>query len=335
MPKVENETMKKCVWKICKNDIPQVPSELTEEWWKSKFDLTKVRWMVFQYELGGKKNRYHIHCVMSFYSQKRFSTLRKELGPGKIRWLHTQDKEGKEEFQNSLIYCQKEETRVAGPFYHGEVPRFQGDRTDLKLIHKEIVKGNSLGKIAKNPEMFPTLCKYIRGIKEVKSLLDWENRKELKDIKVKSYCYWGKSGTGKTENAKINANGEYYRPIIQNGSIWFNKYNNEKKILFDDFKGGCPLHLLLQIMDGNPMLLSDKGSDVSNFWEEIYFTSNTHPAYWYMGCSAEERKALVSRFTEIVEFTSEINLRDTEIAREWLWDGKEMIQKPEHVDFQE
>ncbi len=88
--------------------------------------------------------------------------------------------------------------------------------------------------------------------------------------------------------------------------MWFDGYDNEPNVLFDDFAGRMskmPLTLLLQILDRYARQVEVKGSFVWWMPTNIAITSNFHPREWYDWTNREESyNALCRRIHQVTEF---------------------------------
>ena len=106
----------------------------------------------------------------------------------------------------------------------------------------------------------------------------------------------GKPGTGKTRKVYELDPSVYLVPEPVNGILWFDGYETQEAILFDDFYGWVKYHTMLNLLDGYPMQLPIKGSYVYRNWTRVYITSNKHPREWY---DRPEWNALHRRISEI------------------------------------
>jgi hypothetical protein len=71
-------------------------------------------------------------------------------------------------------------------------------------------------------------------------------------------------------------------PTQREGNEWFDGYEGQKLVLFDDFdKGQISFRLLLRLLDRYPMQVPIKGGFVEWCPRVIYITSNLGPARWY------------------------------------------------------
>jgi len=110
--------------------------------------------------------------------------------------------------------------------------------------------------------------------------------------------YWGPPGCGKSRKCReIDPDLYSVHPSTEGNTVWFDGYQYEPTILFDDFYGGIKYEYLLQLLDGYPMRVQIKGGFVQRAWTRVLFTSNRRPIEWYGGTAA----ALMRRITEVIE----------------------------------
>lgn len=171
----------------------------------------------------------------------------------------------------------------------------QGNRTDLEELKVSILGKRPMEEIA--VEHFSSFIKYQRGIQAARYVLA-ERRNWMCSVIV----YWGRTGAGKTRAVYSNlpnAKDLYVHP----GGPWFDGYDMQPIVLFDDFAGSeFKLQYLLKLLDRYPMQVPIKGGFVSFIPKEIYITSNLDPEDWYRNAHQEHRLALFRRFTNVVQF---------------------------------
>lgn len=114
--------------------------------------------------------------------------------------------------------------------------------------------------------------------------------------------YWGPTGAGKTRAVYDNLPSPesiYVHP----GGPWFDGYDSQPIVLFDDFGGSeFKLTYLLKLLDRYPMRVPVKGGFVSWCPQEIYITSNHAPVSWFPNAKEEHVRALMRRITNNVLF---------------------------------
>lgn len=189
----------------------------------------------------------------------------------------------------SVKYCKKE-----GDYIEiGNEPIGRGRRTDLQSVYETIKAGATLGEIRE--QYFGLWCRYHRAFDryymEISGKRDWQ---------TEVFVFHGPTGTGKTKSvhdAVSEAREELY---THTGTDWFDGYNGQPNVLFDDFGGHeFKLTYMLKLLDRYPMSVPIKGGFVNWIPRRIYITSNKHPDEWYQGAYSEHRQALFRRITEI------------------------------------
>jgi len=133
-------------------ELPQHPSE---------------KYAVWQLEKG-ESGTPHLQCTLSFSTQVHFGAIKKLYPRANIQKVKS--------LPAAIKYCQKEESRMEGPWTRGEPPKGQGKRTDLDRVAEMVEAGSSLREIARD---HPTAyIKFHKGIKELKATLREDPRDE-------------------------------------------------------------------------------------------------------------------------------------------------------------
>lgn len=258
-----------------------------------------LRYMTCQMEMCPTTHQKHIQGMLVFTSLK---TVRQIISIWKCSLRTCWGIPG------AITYCQKERTRIPGTTHveFGDKPA-QGKRTDLP----EFVALVRSGK--RERDLIEThvgiIARYPRFYKKIKELYTPPRPKPKVMLLV------GTTGTGKSTLARELAGGdpdEYY-VVPKTKTGWFNGYDGQKYVIFDDFCGHLPLLKLLEILDPWPVRLEVKGSFTWFTAEYLIFTSNYHPNEWYNYDASEDgskkdrtesKYALYRRFHRVLEFTS-------------------------------
>lgn len=191
--------------------------------------------------------------------------------------------------KNKAEYCKKD-----GDFQEwGEISNSnQGTRTDLEILQIELNGQTPVNEIAQNH--FGTYLKYRRSIHAYRNL-----HARQRNWTCSVVVYWGRTGSGKTRAVFDNNEVVWVYP----GSGWFDGYDQQEIVLFDDFSGAdFRLPYLLKLLDRYPMQVPIKGDFVAWVPQEIYITSNLDPRTWFPNAHQEHVDALFRRFTNIVHF---------------------------------
>lgn len=248
----------------------------------------ECRHIAYQEEMGANGTP-HLQGCISFSTSVTLATAIRRLP---VR-SHVEVMRGT--YQQALSYCTKEDTRISDPIQRGDPPVSQGERVDLKRYIEMIPTHSELDILSMLPE---THARYYRFYDRVRGLLSKPRRHEMV-IKV----YWGPPGTGKSRRAADEAGDDAYYVSQPTASqtLWFDGYNTQKTVIFDDFYGWVPWSFLLRITDRYPFKVQYKGGTTEFVSTTIIFTSNTHPRDWYRNVPNGDVGPLLRRISEIVE----------------------------------
>lgn len=244
---------------------------------------SQASYVCFGLEVG-ENGTPHVQGYLSLETRLRLRQVR-QLMPR----AHFEARKGSH--RQARDYCAKD-----GAFEEfGEAPCEAGTRTDLNSLQNDLRSGKRLRAIA--DDHFATFLRYPKGIQFFRNAVA-VRRNWVPFVVV----YWGKTGTGKTravyENLP-NADAIYIHP----GGQWFDGYDGEEIVLFDDFGGSeFKVSYLLKLLDRYPMQVPIKGGFVHWAPKEIYITSNVNPLDWYRNITQEHSAALERRLTHVVHF---------------------------------
>ncbi len=184
-----------------------------------------------------------------------------------------------------------------GPFKHGELPKV-GRRSDLVDAGDLIKAGGSITQLAL--EHTSVFIRYNKGFNMLKFYVDGDNANKWREVAV--HVIWGPTGVGKTREAieKAREAGPFY--ILQkdeNSRIWWDGYEGQKTVIFDDFDGSWyKYRSLLRILDGNGVRCQIKGGTVWATFTTVYITCPVPPEEWYMKSNITE---MMRRITSVVK----------------------------------
>lgn len=270
--------------------------ELTSEAFKAKVEAwSQVSYCVFQLEKGESGNL-HFQGHLSFKRAQKYATIHGKLSSR----LSLRPLKSRKHIDNNIEYCQKEESRVEGPWEIGERPvrSGQGNRSDLSDAVDILKSTGSIKSVAlQQPEVY---AKYSVGLNNL-ARYHYADRTSPPTVRL----YYGAPGTGKTRMAMSSySSGEVY--IHEPGSRWFDGYDGHNVMVLDDFAGsssGFRLDYTLRLLDRYPLRLPIKGSHVPLMAIEIILTTNIHPYMWFKWETREVQfAALARRFHEIRYF---------------------------------
>ena len=194
--------------------------------------------------------------------------------------------------QQAIAYCEKQETRLEGPWRYGEPQEGrQGQRSDLLALKSALDEGSTDLQLWE--EFFPTMMRYYKGVAQYQIL-----KRDQRRWKSKVYVLVGEPGTGKSKWALDNFPNAYWK---QRGN-WWDGYHHDEVVL-DDFYGWLPFDTLLRLLDRYPLLVETKGGQASFIAKTIVITSNALPREWYQ--NIRNYGALARRIDVVMKFTGE------------------------------
>lgn len=227
----------------------------------------------------GKQGTYHLQGYAELSNQSRFQKI-KQLLPR----AHIERRRGTQ--SQAIKYCKKDNDWTE----FGE-PRKQGNRSDLHTIHEMIQHGCRDIEIC---EEYPaSYFRYYRSFAHVRQLYSRQNNATFVPVEVA--VFWGEAGSGKTKRAHDENPGLY----TVTDPTWWNGYDGQECILFDDFYGDINYSYFLRLLDGYKFQLPIKGGYTWKNWSKVVITSNKPPELWFpTGMTA----ALKRRISVCVEF---------------------------------
>lgn len=262
------------------------PNESGSAFQTRLLEALPIRYLAFQLEQVTTPH-FQGYCELS--SQRTFASITRHMAGA-----HLEPRKGTAE--QASTYATKLESRVDGPWVHGELTS-QGRRTDLATAVTALREGGLAQLIEQHPIEY---VRYHRGLERLHfHLLATQSR----PVPVVTLLF-GPPGCGKTRlyadkypipsvGAKVN---------LAEG--WFDGYTGQSKLLMDDFDGnksGIRLCSILQCLDRYPFLAPVKGAHVPLVADEIYVSTNYHPKQWYDWTErGPQYHALFRRFTRII-----------------------------------
>lgn len=261
-----------------------------------------VRYCIYQEEVGDE-GTLHLQGYIEFRRSQRMASVKRNLESVSA---HVEPRKGSQ--LEAIAYCSKSDTRVGGPYTFGEPSGGQGVRSDLVAMQKRIDEGVPVRAIAS--EFFGNYLRYNRGIEKYYNLMAPEQSRE----RLRVVLYYGPTGTGKSYSASIHSDSTYWRSDSTD-KFWAN-YEGQSTVVFDDFTGWEPYHLMLRYLDVYPVRVGDKGTSRPLCASTIIITSNRLPDQWYaFDRKGFDLRALVRRISQFV----------------WFWDD-ELLGRPLKFD---
>lgn len=225
----------------------------------------------------------HLQGAFGFKKTWRLGGLQKALGKG-IYFAVAVTKD-------PFTYCGKDDKE---PFVLDV--REPGKRSDLEPLYKRLREGVTwadLGKEDLKAQHWGIAEKYKKhcGTKRV------HGPREI-------LWYWGESGSGKTRAAYEFDEDLLSIQAAPGGRVWFDGYENQKTILFDDLRpDSIKFDKLLRLLDRYTQQEEIKGGHVWANYDNVIITSIIRPEDW--PCDGTGITQLLRRLTVTREFKNE------------------------------
>lgn len=287
----------------------------------------RFRFCVFQLEQGESGTR-HFQGYVQFSQQERWQTLNNWLISRSVNSYITPANGTPDQ---NVVYCTKPDTRVEGPWQSGEMSTM-GKRTDLLAATSILANGGTLQDVA---EQHPaTFVRVASGLYKYARMLAPPAAMRLTHVSL----YIGPTGTGKTFTAIEVLGSNVY---IKDSTKWWECYNGEKTVLWDDFAGAAShvsLTEALRLFDQYRMTVENKGGSEWLKAETQVVTTNIHPWNWYRWEGREAQLPALARRFKLVRIFSAIgqwtDLTDPEMILSFFEDperfGYEKHAPPSH-----
>lgn len=270
------------------------PKELPEEiiaCFKDKCD-----YVIFQKEKG-ENGTEHYQGYVELARSQRLSFLKKILPRA-----HFERRRGTR--QQAREYCQKEESRIEGPWEYGEFKEKKpGQRNDLSALRDMVLERKTPRKEIIN------MCSNNQQLRFVENLTKYQTLSSEYHKKRVTWCY-GKTGSGKTRFVMSKVAGKDY--FMADTAKWMDGYYGQEFVVIDELRPkDWPYARMLKLLDGYEILTPIKGGYVIWNPKRIYITSPYRPEdTYYMTASIEGGiEQLLRRITNIKLFGDE-NRRD-------------------------
>lgn len=230
-------------------------------------------YICFQLE-EGKCGTVHWQGYAEFRNQISKKNFYRKLGLGDDKcWCTPRDGTSAQ----ARDYCFKDDVTTRWPGQEFGLISSMGERWDIK----DIVEKIKIGEYKCERDIFETNpywhYKFGRTINRAFAL--YGKRRRAEDM-VQVILVIGKSGTGKTRWVHENYPNIYVKPTDEKGKDWWEGYEGETEVLFDDFRGEISVGEMLQILDRYPKRVSQKGTSCQLRATTFIITTNDEPEHW-------------------------------------------------------
>lgn len=275
MPRIRSKR-----WCVTLNNYTEEEEAMLQSLVSGKF----VSFVVYGREVG-QEGTPHLQMYLETSGKMSLSSMKKI--PGLSR-AHLEKANGS--LEQNRAYCTKEDRE---PFVEG-IPMKQGKRSDLVEIQDLLDSGVTCDEIADSH--------FSKWVVYRKSFIAYAAR-SIPDRSWKTHVsvLWGTTGTGKTRFVHDQImDSTFWQP---GDYKWFDGYNGQDIVLFDDYRGEYDLPMLLRLLDRYPLSLPVKGGFTKWCPKKIYITSNQKPMFWYPEAPMVSVNAMLRR----VDYIEEVN----------------------------
>lgn len=299
----------KCRSLFCVLNNPQklfgddMPPELMVEKVIEMWTVKTTRACAVNYEIADTGTP-HMHMVLEDSNQSRFSAIQK-LFPGMhIEPTKGNRKQAKDYIEKKGKHTEKDHTVVVPAQYYGDIEGNQGKRNDLLDIENMVLSGmkpNEIMNLSINYRKHETLINKTYFAKR------YAETPRVRDVKV--YWHVGDSGSGKSYSyvhlCEQHGDDDVYL-MTDYGNGGFDKYQGERILFMDEFKGAMPFHQLLTYLDVYRVQIHARYANSYALWEEVHITSVFAPEQVYKSMVEREQrdvdtiKQLLRRLTAVI-----------------------------------
>lgn len=266
-------------WSVTINN-PQVTGEFLHETLSENPQISNYS---LQLEKGKETETQHLQIYLGFRTKVRRGKVTALLGTDAFHAECCRDPRA------CYLYCQKEDTRISGPWASEWEGTRQGERTDLQRA-AQLIKDSGIRAVA--DELPEVVIKFPRGLRELDSLL----HEDSNEIRLKEVVFlWGPTGTGKTTQAMSYPGARMCE--VSNG---FFDYESCETCVFDEVDeilgSVLPIQKLLKLCDRWPTRVPIKGGWKTFNPPRIVMTSNIPPEVLFGG---QHYEAICRRLTTV------------------------------------
>lgn len=272
------------IWAHCEERWEE---EIKEKIEKNDMD-ERMTYMIANYEVSPSEGKLHWQGYAEFGQTMRITAVKECLG---AKTAHLKAADGKGE--QNIHYCSKPVDRCicdncenaaeankkwkhnAKKIEYGKM-NHQGKRKDLEFACEDC---RDLSIDQMNIEHPSVMARYSNFIKSYKiSVQKLEAVKEGFYKPIVTVIY-GPPGTGKTRNVTIQEGDDLFKFNGGRGN-WWDGYEGQEAILFDEFNGGVDYNFILELLSGNGVSAQVKGGFVFVKPKRVYFVSNHKMEDW-------------------------------------------------------
>lgn len=246
------------------NDTTGVPQRGPVDFLKGQFEVSASGQLHFQY-IAHFPNKVRPPAVIAWWNRFPYVSIVRQQRVFNLRSM--------------LNYVEKLDTRLLGPFEWGICPQ-TGRSSELVLAISMIQRSQTFPTVARSAPL--AIVQNYRGLRQLQQLLlAPEDQADVADP-PEVVLYYGPTGAGKSHAARGGLPVGFRTYVIPVGTgLWFDNYEGQEHVIFDEYHGQFPLDQLLRLLDGYYVQVPYKGGHCWYHPRRVSFTSTTLPGEWY------------------------------------------------------
>lgn len=274
---------------------PERPDfEITEKMLTTAFSEHGWSW-TGQIEQGKSTGYLHWQGFLQSPTATRLSTIRrafKNIGVPNPSWIAR--RQGT--VAQAVGYCTKEDTRVRGPFLHGEINQ-RLEAKPLTEVEQAIREGTPLHSLMLDPDNATAIRPHLRYLERLESDANQDLAQETRTVTVR--YVWGDPGIGKTYTYRQRyPQGDAAYWVTDYSHPW-DSYQGQPTIVLDEYTGDFSPTSLNHYLEGYPCELPARYANRWARWTTVIIISNLDPETLYPQAPAKIREAVERRIGEV------------------------------------
>lgn len=166
----------------------------------------------------GSEGTAHIQYFVQYKDQKRISNLKKICKQSHFEAVKANN--------GADDYCNKEDTRVEGPWTFGIKPARLNKKGDLKRRNKELL---DMGVVKAVTEGLIPVEKF-KQIKQSIDLFTLMTHQHDRLTELTNEWHYGETGTGKSRGVRD----KYPEAFIKSNDVWWDGYQGEETVIIEE-----------------------------------------------------------------------------------------------------
>ena len=243
--------------------------------WSGRYPTATYVLMGYEFSKSGQS---HIQGFIQFPNPRQFTGVARLLAPTTQQGCHAHV-ETCISIRASIEYCKKagswEEFGTAPAVTKGGGIQVSAGVSRKRKIFRDLVEGADPRKL---------ICLMPEEHGYIQSISRFATDDRVRSVPARIIYIWGDTGVGKTTTTQRCLR-EYGITYHKKAACdrWFDGYNYQPVIIFDEFTGSLPVHQFNIACDGDPPRLEIKGSTMVNVSTHYILLSNRSPDDQYAG----------------------------------------------------